>query len=118
MAIKKVTLHVFICETLANMTQVSDVAPGPLVLLSDAMFLMVFHSFFLLVESISLQPLGHDLSISISLPLITTLGKKAECWFAYIGFIGDGSKPEDIQDHPETSGLEDIYFVGYGGGNL
>jgi hypothetical protein len=28
---KKVTLHVFICEILANMTQVSDVAPGPLV---------------------------------------------------------------------------------------
>jgi hypothetical protein len=24
-------LHVFICEILANMTQVSDVAPGPLV---------------------------------------------------------------------------------------
>jgi hypothetical protein len=28
----KVTLHVFIGEILANMTQVSDVAPGPLVL--------------------------------------------------------------------------------------
>jgi hypothetical protein len=27
----KVTLHVFIGEILANMTQVSDVAPGPLV---------------------------------------------------------------------------------------
>jgi hypothetical protein len=34
MAIKKsnLSLHVFICEILANMTQVSDVAPGPLVL--------------------------------------------------------------------------------------
>jgi hypothetical protein len=33
MAIKKgnLSLHVFICEILANMTQVSDVAPGPLV---------------------------------------------------------------------------------------
>ena len=31
MAIKKVTLHVFIGQILANMTQVSDVAPGPLV---------------------------------------------------------------------------------------
>jgi hypothetical protein len=29
----KVTLHVFIGEILANMTQVSDVAPGPLVCL-------------------------------------------------------------------------------------
>jgi hypothetical protein len=28
----KVTLHVFIGEILANMTQVSDVAPGPLVI--------------------------------------------------------------------------------------
>jgi hypothetical protein len=28
---KKVTLHVFMCKILANMTQVSDVAPGPLV---------------------------------------------------------------------------------------
>jgi hypothetical protein len=28
---KKVTLYVFICEILANMTQVSNVAPGPLV---------------------------------------------------------------------------------------
>jgi hypothetical protein len=28
---KKVTLHVFMCEILANMTQVSDVALGPLV---------------------------------------------------------------------------------------
>jgi hypothetical protein len=25
---KKVIFHVFICETLANITQVSDVAPG------------------------------------------------------------------------------------------
>jgi hypothetical protein len=32
--IKKVTLHVFVCEILANMTQVSDVTPGPLVVLS------------------------------------------------------------------------------------
>jgi hypothetical protein len=31
MAKRKVTLHVFICEILANMTQVSDVALGPLV---------------------------------------------------------------------------------------
>jgi hypothetical protein len=31
MAIKKSNLHVFICVILANMTQVSDVAPGPLV---------------------------------------------------------------------------------------
>jgi hypothetical protein len=33
MAIKKsnLSLHVFICKILANMTQVSDVAPGPLV---------------------------------------------------------------------------------------
>jgi hypothetical protein len=30
----KVTLHVFIGEILANMTQVSDVAPGPLVKLT------------------------------------------------------------------------------------
>jgi hypothetical protein len=28
-------LHVFIGEILANMTQVSDVAPGPLVLMKD-----------------------------------------------------------------------------------
>jgi hypothetical protein len=28
---RKVTLHVFMCKILANMTQVSDVAPGPLV---------------------------------------------------------------------------------------
>jgi hypothetical protein len=27
----KVTLHVFVGEILANMTQVNDVAPGPLV---------------------------------------------------------------------------------------
>jgi hypothetical protein len=34
MAIKKIHfdfLHVFMCDILANMTQVSDVAPGPLV---------------------------------------------------------------------------------------
>jgi hypothetical protein len=31
MVIKKIMLHVFIGEILANMTQVSDVAPGPLV---------------------------------------------------------------------------------------
>jgi hypothetical protein len=29
-------LHVFICEILANMTQVSDVAPGPLVWINYA----------------------------------------------------------------------------------
>jgi hypothetical protein len=38
MAVKKVTLHVFICEILAKMTQVSDVAPGPLVLLFFLLF--------------------------------------------------------------------------------
>jgi hypothetical protein len=32
---RKVTLHVFMCKILANMTQVSDVAPGPLVLLNS-----------------------------------------------------------------------------------
>jgi hypothetical protein len=35
----KLTLHVFMCKILANMTQVSDVAPGPL----------VFYKFLLLV---------------------------------------------------------------------
>jgi hypothetical protein len=31
-------LHVFIGEILANMTQVSDVAPGPLVFYTDLFF--------------------------------------------------------------------------------
>jgi hypothetical protein len=30
--LRKVTLHVFMCKILANRIQVSDVAPGPLVL--------------------------------------------------------------------------------------
>jgi hypothetical protein len=43
-------LHVFICEILANMTQVSDVAPGPLVSIGIGMqfhirFIFIFVSY-------------------------------------------------------------------------
>jgi hypothetical protein len=33
-------------------------------------------------------------------------------------FIVNGSWPQGMQDSSEKSGLEDIYFVGYGSGNL
>jgi hypothetical protein len=35
-------MHVFMCKILANMTQVSDVAPGPLVLMIYASSFLTF----------------------------------------------------------------------------